>query len=196
MKELKQASIEVLVVCPKAVTRYWAREAVCVVPEDIPLHIVHYEGKHRAKALRAVRNKHESGILLVISTTNVLQIDAQKLWNGITRATAAESHWTRMAIHSDVVSCHVCPVHSDRWDIMVVDEAHTLRQVHSKRFQSIVTIPYQKCLLLSGTPFNNGATDLTAPCVLMRIDPPVDTWVSHESNTYKHTLVSPIIAAD
>lgn len=57
------------------------------------------------------------------------------------------------------------------WDVLVIDESHVLRNSETLMFHSIVNLKRVKTLLLTGTPFNNKATDMASQCVL--IDMPI-----------------------
>ena len=41
------------------------------------------------------------------------------------------------------------------WQVVIIDEAHKLKNASSKLFASLNTIPRQYCVLLTGTPLQN-----------------------------------------
>lgn len=42
-----------------------------------------------------------------------------------------------------------------KWKALIVDEAHRLKNVQSRLFQDLVSVPRDFCLLLTGTPLQN-----------------------------------------
>ena len=51
-------------------------------------------------------------------------------------------------------------VASFEWALCVVDEAHKLKDVNSQTTQSVMDIPYEWLLLLTGTPIQNNVREL------------------------------------
>ncbi len=42
-----------------------------------------------------------------------------------------------------------------KWQVLVVDEAHKLKNQASRLFTNLVSVPHHHCLLLTGTPLQN-----------------------------------------
>jgi len=49
-----------------------------------------------------------------------------------------------------------------QWKALIVDEAHRLKNINSKLFEDLSTIPRDFCLLLTGTPLQNSTEELWA----------------------------------
>lgn len=64
---------------------------------------------------------------------------------------------------------------------MIVDEAHRLKNIKSKLFQDLASVPRDWCLLLTGTPLQNSTEELWA--LLHFCDP--DSFGSREEFTNK-----------
>lgn len=63
-------------------------------------------------------------------------------------------------------------LYDHRFALLLVDEAHVLRNVSTKNFGAHYALRRHRTLLLTGTPFNNSVVDLTALCMLMRVRAP------------------------
>jgi SNF2 family DNA or RNA helicase len=48
------------------------------------------------------------------------------------------------------------------WKVLIVDEAHRLKNHQSRLFEVMMTIPRQQCVLLTGTPLQNRTEELWA----------------------------------
>ena len=46
------------------------------------------------------------------------------------------------------------------WKVMIVDEAHRLKNQHSHVYEALKTIPRQHCVLLTGTPLQNSTEEI------------------------------------
>lgn len=161
-----------LIVCPKAVLTHWEREVKAMaIPED-GLRIVQYHGPGRKRSLDAAL-RSDNRTTIVVTTTATIRNELTLLWNGLTRAREADCFPDNVKDCVESVCLAVCPVHANAWDLLVVDESHDFRSVFSISFQTLACLKYEKCLLLSGTPFNNSSVDLAAPCVLMKLVPPI-----------------------
>jgi SNF2 family DNA or RNA helicase len=91
---------------------------------------------------------------LATATTNHAESrgDAQKFWrenSGI----VASLHTLKQAGHLDIAR----QVH---WDILIVDEAHYLRNRESQAWQAVNSLPRQFLLLLTATPVQNSLEEL------------------------------------
>ena len=50
----------------------------------------------------------------------------------------------------------VCLLFFDNsWKVLIVDEAHRLKNIKSKLFEDLASVPRDFCLLLTGTPLQN-----------------------------------------
>jgi len=49
-----------------------------------------------------------------------------------------------------------------RWKALIVDEAHRLKNIKSKLFEDLMSVPRDWCLLLTGTPLQNSTEELWA----------------------------------
>ncbi len=49
-----------------------------------------------------------------------------------------------------------------RWRALLVDEAHRLKNVKSRLFEDLASVPREFCLLLTGTPLQNSTEELWA----------------------------------
>ena len=67
------------------------------------------------------------------------------------------------------------------WKALIVDEAHRLKNVKSRLFEDLASVPRDFCLLLTGTPLQNSTEELWA--LLHFCDP--TTFGSREEFTNK-----------
>jgi len=51
---------------------------------------------------------------------------------------------------------------SRSWKALIVDEAHRLKNIKSKLFEDLASVPRDWCLLLTGTPLQNSTEELWA----------------------------------
>jgi len=49
-----------------------------------------------------------------------------------------------------------------QWKVLVVDEAHRLKNPQSRLFEALTTLPRRSCVLLTGTPLQNKTEELWA----------------------------------
>jgi SNF2-related domain len=49
-----------------------------------------------------------------------------------------------------------------KWKMLIVDEAHRLKNPESKLFKELCSLPREHCLLLTGTPLQNKTEELWA----------------------------------
>ncbi len=91
---------------------------------------------------------------LVTATTNQSQVrtDPQKFWQDNTAVVASLHTLKQPANLNFAVQLH--------WDILIVDEAHYLRNRTSQAWQAVNALPRQFLLLLTATPVQNSLEEL------------------------------------
>jgi hypothetical protein len=91
--------------------------------------------------------------LTATSTNDVTaRDDPRKFWNENT-GIVASLHTLKQPAHLEIAS-------QVKWDILVVDEAHYLRNRESRAWQSVNALPRQFLLLLTATPVQNTLEEL------------------------------------
>ena len=91
---------------------------------------------------------------LTTATTNHAQArgDAQKFWR--------ENPGLVASLHTLKQSAHLEVARQVHWDILVVDEAHYLRNRESQAWQAVNALPRHFLLLLTATPVQNSLEEL------------------------------------
>ena len=67
-------------------------------------------------------------------------------------------------------------IHSHKWDRLVVDEAHMIRNPKSKRFKSIYNIYSKIRWAITGTPIQNSFKDFITIAIFLRIRTTIDVY--------------------
>lgn len=96
----------------------------------------------------------ESKFSLLCATTNQSELRA-----------APEEFWTKRnaliaSIHTFKQDNHLALASRQPWDLVIVDEAHYLRNRSSKAWQAVSLLPRQFMMLLTATPVQNSLEDL------------------------------------
>jgi superfamily II DNA or RNA helicase len=96
----------------------------------------------------------ESKFSLVTITTNQPQfrIDSERFWT--------EEHSLIASIHTFKQDSHLALAARRPWDMVIVDEAHYLRNRASKAWEAVNSLPRRFLLLLTATPVQNSLEDL------------------------------------
>jgi superfamily II DNA or RNA helicase len=91
---------------------------------------------------------------LSTATTNhpVARGDPRQFWTGHAGIVAS--------LHTLKQPAHVAIARETQWDILVVDEAHYLRNRESQAWQAVNSLPRQFLLLLTATPVQNSIEEL------------------------------------
>ena len=84
-----------------------------------------------------------------------------------------ERFWTKenaliASVHTFKQENHLALAESQPWDMVIVDEAHYLRNRSSKAWQAVNALPRQFILLLTATPVQNSLEDLYNLVTLLR----------------------------
>ena len=92
---------------------------------------------------------------LVTATTNHAEArsDARRFWQ--------ESPAVVASLHTLKQPAHLELARQAHWDILVVDEAHYLRNRDSQAWQAVNALPRQFLLLLTATPVQNSLEEFT-----------------------------------
>ena len=99
---------------------------------------------------------------LTTATTNqpIFRENPEVFWRD-QRAIIASLHTLKQPAHLAVASAR-------NWDLLVVDEAHYLRNRSSQAWQAVSALPRQFLLLLTATPVQNSLDDLYSLVTLLR----------------------------
>jgi len=94
-----------------------------------------YHGPQRKDALAKLEgSKH--GTVIVISTEQTILADLNRLWVGVSRTV----HGGITEEQVNQVIGHIAPIHARQWGVVVVDEAHRLRSVFTRAYQSVACL--------------------------------------------------------
>ena len=63
-------------------------------------------------------------------------------------------------INYDILERHVASIHKKRWDMVIVDEAHYIKNLESMRTNAVLGIPAGRKLWMTGTPILNRPVEL------------------------------------
>ncbi|MBM3855805.1 MAG: DEAD/DEAH box helicase, partial [Verrucomicrobia bacterium] len=99
---------------------------------------------------------------LAVTTTNLSEArdDAGRFWS--------ESPGIVASLHTLKQAAHLAVARDVQWDLLVVDEAHYLRNRDSLAWQAINVLPRQFLLLLTATPVQNSLEELYNLVTLLR----------------------------
>ena len=91
---------------------------------------------------------------LAIATTNqsAIRADPSAFWRG--------NHAVVASLHTLKQPAHLAIAREVNWDLLVVDEAHHLRNRESQAWQAVNVLPRQFLLLLTATPVQNSLEEL------------------------------------
>ncbi|MDB6041052.1 MAG: SNF2-related protein, partial [Verrucomicrobiales bacterium] len=92
------------------------------------------------------------GLETVTTNDATVRGDAQQFWNENT-GIVASLHTLKQPAHLEIAR-------KIQWDILVVDEAHYLRNRESQAWQAVNALPRQFLLLLTATPVQNSLEEL------------------------------------
>lgn len=135
-----------LVVAPLSLIGQWQSEAKSWAPD---LNVVLYHGSADARDF-LVKNE------FYYSKQFIPKQNAVKL---------KKQHITKLHIlitTYEVVLKDISVISKVRWKVLVVDEAHRLKNSKTRFFQELATVPRDHCLLLTGTPLANATEELWA----------------------------------
>lgn len=159
----------VLVVCPKATIYHWEAEVGKVFGGWAVFH--EYAGPGRGPKLDAVMGTGGYVCHVACCTPHTLAADFKGPLPETTELPGGEG---------DKRARDSLPAHRYNWDLMIVDESHTLRNPSTKLFQAVTAVRRGKTLLLTGTPFNNTSLDLSTQCYLVGAPVPVSLLLGSE----------------
>lgn len=148
-----------LCVVPKAVISHWEKEIYKVLGRE-ETRVFYYGGTARTESLKKFMDK-EAKFKFVLTTSATLVSDLNKLWRTYDLCTDIGALRSRFA-----------PCHHLAWDVMVVDESHTLRNPTTQIFQAVANVKRTKTILLTGTPFNNTSMDMATQSYLLGMPVP------------------------
>ncbi|MEO6183941.1 MAG: DEAD/DEAH box helicase [Verrucomicrobiota bacterium] len=91
---------------------------------------------------------------MTTATTNhaAFRADPEKFWR--------DNHAIVASLHTLKQPAHLVVAQSENWDMLVVDEAHHLRNRSSQSWQAVNALPRQFLLLLTATPVQNSLEEL------------------------------------
>ncbi|MBI2929880.1 MAG: DEAD/DEAH box helicase [Verrucomicrobia bacterium] len=91
---------------------------------------------------------------LSVATTNhaVFRSDPERFWR--------ENHALVASLHTLKQPAHLAVAQTVNWDLLIVDEAHYLRNRASQSWQAVNALPRQFLLLLTATPVQNSLEEL------------------------------------
>jgi len=135
-----------LIVAPLSLISQWQSEASAWTPDT---NVVVYHGSSSA---RAYLQQSE----FYFTEPFVSKGDASRL---------KKMHVTKfhvMITTFEVVLKDVSVLSKIRWRVLIVDEAHRLKNPKSRLFEELASVPRDFCLLLTGTPLQNSTEELWA----------------------------------
>lgn len=172
----------VLVVCPKATISHWLSECARVFTDHVTT--LEYLGVGRAAKLTDFMGADETNPPVAGAGSAAAGAGFAAAATGSAAAGAGTASATDGDIRRRLVfttphtlladfSGDDLAAHRVGWDLLIIDESHTLRNPSTKLFQAAVAVQRDRTLLLTGTPFNNKSLDLSTQCVLAGAPTPV-----------------------
>ncbi|CAH6420184.1 DEAD/SNF2 helicase [uncultured virus] len=137
-----------LIVCPKSVLLQWRDEALAHLQVETSFVAVYHERAGRAPVLRLLHE--DDGPRLVIATYDTVRIEHARM-----RAEEQDGDSVPTSLFG------VC------WHRVVLDEAHSIRNARSKVHAAACALRAAKRWCVTGTPFNNSASDVRALCAFV-----------------------------
>jgi superfamily II DNA or RNA helicase len=92
------------------------------------------------------------GLTTVTTNQAGVRADPQKFWSGDS-GVVASLHTLKQPAHLEIAR-------QTRWDLVIVDEAHYLRNRESQAWQAVNSLPRRFLLLLTATPVQNSLEEL------------------------------------
>lgn len=131
------AIVHTLVVCPAHLKINWKREMTKWLTRSPQSIEIAYANKDFPRADTVIIN-YEALVLLCKCYT----------------------HRHPRAAHKDTWVTRDCPLHSERWDILIVDECHYVKNPKTKRSKAVKAVSAKRRLYLTGTPIVNRPIEL------------------------------------
>eukprot|EP01083_Nonionella_stella_P000951 2726_1 len=125
-----------IVVAPLSTLQHWRRE----IRRFTPLHPVVYHGSERARAV--IRDNE----------FNVRDCAGRKI-PGLYRFNVLVTTY-------EVVMCDTTYLNRIDWALLVLDEAHRLKNRQAKILKDLSTLRHDHCVMLTGTPIQNNVDEL------------------------------------
>ncbi|OII75457.1 uncharacterized protein cubi_01978 [Cryptosporidium ubiquitum] len=155
----------ILIVLPASLILQWKNELDNWCPK-IPKFIYHGASNLRDEALKNLYSSRIGGIL--ITTFETLRNDVHKLRNVNLRNVNCKflrNHLGTKVTPEDYFKEILQNKKSDDdfnipWDIVIMDEAHKLKNCKTKLFKEVQTLRSYCIILCTGTPFQNSLTEL------------------------------------
>lgn len=183
-----------LIICPKSLLIQWEREILrhtTLGPTDIHLFY--------GRAGRRIARRHITDKVFVLTTYEIVlgsfEHSTQSPSSSTTATTATtmlgtssslgqRAAWSRVLVPkaaSDTESV----LHGIEWDRIVLDEAHVIRNWQtSKTHRAVCALRARRRWCLTGTAFNNSASDVIALCRFVGVAPYSDPqWWANASES-------------
>jgi SNF2 family DNA or RNA helicase len=152
-----------LVVCPKTLLQNW-RQEILKHTTLTDKNIVIYHGSKRRKMAMLPPDT-----IIVLTTFQSVNEDCSD-----DRLIVSDTQRWVAGVHKGVTAKirHLGPLFQvGRWQRVVMDEAHTVRNPKSRALRAICSLPAQNRWVISGTLFNNYSSDMSSMCEFLRLQP-------------------------
>lgn len=155
----------ILIVLPASLISQWKAELDNWCPK-IPKFIYHGSSNLREETLKNLYSSKSGGILITTFETfrndvqklcniNLKNVKCQFLRNHLGAKVTPEDYLKEISQNKDFYKDFNIP-----WDIVIMDEAHKLKNYKTKLFKDVQTLRSYCIILSTGTPFQNNLTEL------------------------------------
>nr|UMO79441.1 SNF2 family DNA dependent ATPase [Pandoravirus aubagnensis] len=174
-----------LIVCPKSLLIQWEREILrytTLGPADIHLFY--------GRAGRRITRRQVTDKVFVLTTYEIVLGSFEHSTQSSSTTASATSSLGRRATRSRVLTPKAVAdtesvLHGIEWDRIVLDEAHVIRNWQtSKTHRAVCALRARRRWCLTGTAFNNSASDVIALCRFVGVAPYSDPqWWANASES-------------